>query len=306
MTQTLAASRRRLANQLLDLIREAKFETGHHLREQQLADTVGVSRTPVRAALVLLCELGIAEARRNQGFFLLKPYDQIQRISIDVPASSDQDLYDQLVRDRIAGKLPESLTQTGLAQRYQVDRHVLSRALLRLSEDGLITRNKGQGWRFLPTLNTASALLNGYRFRLMIEPDALLADTFHADRTALITARHQHMFLISHPDIARVDGRVIFDTDAHFHELLAQSSGNHFVWQAVAQQNRLRRLLEFGTYTNKARLRAWCEEHVAIIDALLEGRRVEAADMMRRHLHAAFETVRNKVSKVSPVDHSSG
>ena len=38
----------------------------------------------------------------------------------------------------------------------------------------------------------------------------------------------------------------IFETDAEFHELLAEASGNLFVLQAIQQQNRLRRLLEFG------------------------------------------------------------
>lgn len=299
MTQTATASGRRLANQILDLIREAKFEPGHHLREQQLADMAGVSRTPVRAAMKLLCELGIIETRRNQGFFLLKPFDEIQRISIDVPASSDQDLYEQLVKDRIAGKLPESLTQIEISQRYDVDRNVLARTLLRLSEDGLIARNKGHGWSFLPTLNTDVALSNGYRFRLMIEPGGLLSDGFQADKSALKRLRQQHLFLISHPDILSVDGRLIFDTDAGFHETLAEFSGNIFVLQAIVQQNRLRRLLEFGSYTNKQRVREWCGEHVAIIDAVLEGRTAEAAEMMRRHLQSAYENVLNKVSKIS-------
>ncbi len=299
MTLTATASGRRLANQILDLIREAKFEPGHHLREQQLADMAGVSRTPVRAAMKLLCELGIIETRRNQGFFLVKPYDEIQRISIDVPASSDQDLYEQLVRDRIAGKLPESLTQIEISQRYDVDRNVLSRTLLRLSEDGLIARNKGQGWSFLPTLNTDVALSNGYRFRLMIEPGGLLSESFQADKSALIRLRQQHMFLISHPDILNIDGRQIFDTDASFHETLAEFSGNIFVLQSIVQQNRLRRLLEFGSYTNKQRVREWCGEHVDIIDAVMEGRMAEAAEMMRRHLQSAYENVLNKVSKTS-------
>ncbi|WP_349010696.1 GntR family transcriptional regulator [Rhizobium sp. RCAM05973] len=61
--------RYRLANQILDLARNARFEPGHHLREQQLGDLIGVSRTPVRSALLLLAERGIVEARRNQGFF---------------------------------------------------------------------------------------------------------------------------------------------------------------------------------------------------------------------------------------------
>lgn len=299
MTQTATASGRRLANQILDVIRDAKFEPGHHLREQQLADLLGVSRTPVRSALKLLSELGIIEARRNQGFFLVKSFNELHQINIDIPVSSDQDLYEQLVRDRIAGKLPDSLTQIEIAQRYDVDRSVMARTLLRLSEDGLIARNKGQGWSFLPTLNTDVALSNGYGFRLMIEPAALLSPAFRAERSALKRLRLQHIYLISHPDILAVDSRQIFDTDASFHEMLAEFSGNIFVLQAIQQQNRLRRLLEFGSYTNKQRVREWCEEHVAIIDAVLDKRMDAAAEMMRSHLQSAYQMVLNKVGKAS-------
>ncbi len=297
MQQSSTASGRRLANQILDLICEARFEPGHHLREQQLADSIGVSRTPVRAGLNLLTSMGILEARRNQGFFLLKPYDQLQRVKIEVPSSTDQELYEQLVKDRIAGILPESLTQTEIAQRYDADRGVLSRTLLRLSEDGLIARNQGHGWTFQTTLNSDVALRNGYGFRLMIEPANLLTPGFKVDKAAVKRLRLQHLFLISHPDITSVGSRHLFDLDARFHEMLAEFSGNFFVVQAIEQQNRLRRLLEFGSYTNKQRVREWCQEHVDIMDALRDGNRQSAADKMRHHLQSAYDTVADKVSK---------
>ncbi|MGL6018043.1 MAG: FCD domain-containing protein, partial [Gibbsiella quercinecans] len=118
-------------------------------------------------------------------------------------------------------------------------------------------------------------------------------------RSALKRLRLQHIYLISHPDILAVDGRQIFDTDASFHEMLAEFSGNIFVLQAIQQQNRLRRLLEFGSYTNKQRVREWCEEHVAIIDAVLDKRMDAAAEMMRSHLQSAYQMVLNKVGKAS-------
>ncbi len=83
-------------------------------------------------------------------------------------------MYEQLVHDRIAGALPESFTQTEISQRYDVDRGVLTRTLVKLSEDGLIARNAGHGWRFLQTLNSDVALRTATVFRLMIEPTALL------------------------------------------------------------------------------------------------------------------------------------
>ncbi|AHF78090.1 GntR family transcriptional regulator [Sodalis praecaptivus] len=297
MQSSSTASSRRLARQILDLIVEARFEPGHHLREQQLADAIGVSRTPIRAGLNLLCSLGAVEARRNQGFFLLRNVEALQTITIDMPTSSDQDLYEQLVKDRIAGNLPESLTQTDIAQRYEVDRGVLARTLLRLSEDGLIARNPGHGWRFLQTLNSDVALRNGYGFRLLIEPASLLAPGFKADRRAIKRLRSQHLYLIAHPDITQVESRQIFNTDASFHESLAEWSGNVFVLQAIQQQNRLRRLLEFGSYQNRQRVREWCEEHVAILDAVRDGRMAAAAEIMRQHLQSAYDTVAGKVAK---------
>ena len=288
------ASSRRIARQILDLISEAKFDPGHHLREQHLADALGVSRTPVRAGLKELTRMGAVEARPNQGFFLLKRSNELELLEIEQSKSNDQKLYEQLVHDRIAGILPESFTQTEISQRYDVDRGVLTRTLVKLSEDGLIARNAGHGWRFLQTLNSDVALRNSYGFRLMIEPTALLTPNLHVDRQMLKRLRAQHLRLITHPDITQVPAKEIFETDALFHELLAEASGNLFVVQAIQQQNRLRRLLEFGSYHNKRRVKEWCEEHVAIIDALRENKQEQAAELMRTHLQYAFDQVNVK------------
>ena len=292
------ASSRRIARQILDLISEARFDPGHHLREQHLADALGVSRTPVRAGLKELTRMGAVEARPNQGFFLLKRSNELDQLEIEQSKSNDQKLYEQLVHDRIAGILPESFTQTEISQRYDVDRGVLTRTLVKLSEDGLIARNAGHGWRFLQTLNSDIALRNSYGFRLMIEPMALLTPNLHVDRQMLKRLHARHLRLITHPDITQVPAKEIFETDAAFHELLAEASGNLFVLQAIQQQNRLRRLLEFGSYHNKRRVKEWCEEHVAIIDALRENKQEQAAELMRKHLQYAFDQVNVKSPRV--------
>ncbi|MFP3759232.1 winged helix-turn-helix transcriptional regulator, partial [Cupriavidus sp. SIMBA_020] len=76
--------------------------------------------------------------RENRGFFLAKPADGLHRIELELPTSGDEDLYNRLVTDRLAGTLPASLTQTDICQRSGVDRMTMTRALSRLSEDGLI------------------------------------------------------------------------------------------------------------------------------------------------------------------------
>ncbi|WP_342586182.1 GntR family transcriptional regulator [Methylobrevis pamukkalensis] len=282
-------NRFRLANQILDLVREARFEPGHHLREQQLGDLLGVSRTPVRMALALLAERGVVEARRNQGYFLVQPFDALTRIEFEVPASAEQDLFEKLVGDRIAGRIPGSLTQSEIARRYGVDRAVMLRTLARLAEDGLVARNKGHGWTFLPTLDSPATLRASYQFRLTLEPAGFLMPTFRADMAALERCRLQHLFLISHPDITEVDGKLLYETDAAFHELLAEFSGNNFVLQAIQQQNRLRRLLEFAGYGNRRRVKDWVREHLAIIDAVAAGDLAAASRRMQDHLAHAFD-----------------
>jgi DNA-binding GntR family transcriptional regulator len=296
-------SRFRLANLILDVIREARFEPGHRLREQQIGDLLQVSRTPVRAALALLAERGIVESRPYQGYILVRPSDDLGRITFDVPATADQDLYDRLVMDRLAGEIPTSVTQSEVERRYDVDRAVLLRVLSRLAEDGLVARNEGRGWTFLPTLDSAVALRNSYDFRLTFEPAGFMLSTFQPDPAALERSRLQHVYFEAHPDIAAVDRRQLFEADAAFHEMCAEFSGNIFFLQAMQQQNRLRRLLEFGGYTNRRRVRDWCREHLAILDAVRAGARDEASALMRSHLSRAHELAPAAQGDAAPSRH---
>jgi DNA-binding GntR family transcriptional regulator len=288
MARSSQQNRFRLANQILDVIRDARLEPGHHLREQQLADIVGISRTPIRSALDLLAERGIVEARKNHGFFLRKPFDSLHRIEIEVPSTIEEELYLDLVRDRLNNKIPNSITQSEIARRYDVDRVALTRTLSRLAEDGLIARNKGHGWTFLPTLDSLVSLRSSYEFRLTLEPACFLLPTFKPDHAAIERMRLQHLFLISHPDIASVSSKQLFETDAAFHEMCAEFCGNAFFAQSIQYQNRLRRLLEFGSYFDSRRVREWCREHLAIIEAVAAGDLKQASARMRAHLEQAL------------------
>jgi DNA-binding GntR family transcriptional regulator len=288
MARSTQQNRFRLANQILDVIRDAKLEPGHHLREQQLADLVGVSRTPIRSALDLLAKRGIVETRKNHGFFLRKPFDSLHRIEIEVPSTIEEELYAKLVRDRIENRIPNSITQSEIARRYRVDRVALTRTLSRLAEDGLIARNQGHGWTFLPTLDSLVSLRASYEFRLTLEPASFLLPTFKPDHAAIERMRLQHLYLVSHPDIGSIGSMQLFETDAAFHEMCAEFSGNAFFAQAIQSQNRLRRLLEFGSYLDSRRVREWCREHLAIIEAIASGDLAQASARMRGHLEQAL------------------
>jgi DNA-binding GntR family transcriptional regulator len=288
MTRSTQQNRFRLANQILDVIRDARLERGHHLREQQLADLVGVSRTPIRSALDLLAERGIVETRKNHGFFLREPFDSLHRIEIEVPTTIEEELYAKLVRDRLDNQIANSITPSEIARRYKVERVALTRTLSRMAEDGLVARNQGHGWSFLPTLDSVVSLRASYEYRLTLEPASFLLPSFKPDQAAIERTRLQHLYLVAHPDIATVSAKQLFDTDAAFHEMFAEASGNTFFAQAIQVQNRLRRLLEFGSYVDSRRVKEWCREHLAIIEAVAAGDLAQAASRMRAHLEQAL------------------
>lgn len=56
--------------QLRDLILSGEFEPGRRLAEQQLAERLGASRTPVRAALVTLEQEGLVETNETGGYLM--------------------------------------------------------------------------------------------------------------------------------------------------------------------------------------------------------------------------------------------
>ena len=114
------------------------------------------------------------------------------------------------------------MTQSEIARRYGVDRIALTRTLSRLAEDGLIAKNKGHGWTFLPTFDSLVSLKGSYEFRLTLEPACFLLPTFKPDLAAIERMRLQHLYLISHPDIATVSSAQLFETDAAFHEMCAE------------------------------------------------------------------------------------
>jgi DNA-binding GntR family transcriptional regulator len=273
------------ANALLNLIREDDMPAGHHLGEEMLAERLGVSRTSVRGALRILEGQNILEARPRRGYRLRQASHEIEA-GTELPISLDEKLYMMIARDRLAGELPESATETDLMRRYGVGRHLILAALALLSEEGIVHRGNGREWRFRDILKSRRARDESYEFRLMVEPSALLLPTFRIVKPELLRMRDLQSRLLT-SSVRGVSSREVFHTDASFHELLGSFSGNSFVLSSIRQQNRLRRLLEYQSYPNASRVKAWCLEHISVIDALLDDDQHLATRHLTKHLENA-------------------
>ncbi|MEV5886880.1 FCD domain-containing protein [Streptomyces sp. NPDC052020] len=136
-------------------------------------------------------------------------------------------------------------------------------------------------------LTSMDAYQDSYRFRLTIEPAAILEPGFVMDRDALETVRAQQRL---------VDGRIhtignaqLYDLNSRFHEPVMACSNNTFFIGFLRRVDRLRRLIEYRRSLQRDRAALRCAEHVRIADLLLAGKRAEASAYLREHLSSVSQ-----------------
>ncbi|MBL8267145.1 GntR family transcriptional regulator [Steroidobacter sp.] len=280
----LSSLQAKLAGQIVEFARQNEFEKGSHLVEESLAAEFGVSRSPVRFSLFYLQKIGIVEFRSNHGFFLAEHGRNLNLAALELPKADEQQLYETITRDRLNGTLQDAATEADLMRRYRVNRGLLSRVLLRLSQDGIAQRGDGYGWFFLPTFDSQAAHDESYRFREVLEPAALLQPTFKIDEKHLARVRKVHEQIVLSGGRKLTQGEMV-QINAEFHEMIASFAGNRFFLQAAEQHSRLRQLIEHRALSPERAVES-CKEHLAIMDAL-DGDREWAASLMRRHLEVA-------------------
>ncbi len=277
----------RLAQRIVEAAVAGGWPSGRHVVEEDMVRLLDVSRSPARAALRVLARHGVVEMRPGRGAVLLRPGRDMADLAIDGRVPVEDSLRLALLRDRLAGELAAAQPQTELAQRYAVGLPTLQRVLERMQGEGLVLRS-GWQWSFPDTLQTRASQEASYDVRLMVEPASLLLPGFQAEARSLDAMLADHAALVAGP--ARPPDR-IFELDARFHETLAEWGGNPFILNLVRQQNALRAALEMDSYADRARVAAWCAEHVRVLQAV----RARAMNRANRLLAGHLWTARAKM-----------
>jgi DNA-binding GntR family transcriptional regulator len=163
----------------------------------------------------------------------------------------------------------------------------VQRVLNRLARENLVDRKPGRGWIFRPLLNSLSSHRESYRFRMVIEPAAILEPTFRIDRALFDKVRREQMQLLD-GGIERWSAAERFRAGSEFHEAIVACSGNRFFIDALRNVNQLRRVIEYHSHTSslqdRERMRRQCQEHLMLLDLLEAGERMEASHALRQHL----------------------
>jgi len=272
-----------VAKEILAWVCDRRYEAGRHLPEAEIAAQFGLSRSPVRGALLILARRGILEQRANRGFFLRGDSDTFELHMDALPDSVDDVIYEELARAWFAGQLPDQITEAELRRTFNYGRARISRAMRRLANDGIVSAALGNGWRLEPNLSTESAFEESYSFRRIIETAAIRSPEFGLDVPVAVRVRRRHLALLAQPP-ATQRLKVFVDADIEFHDMIGAASGNQFIAQAIQRQNAMRRLTEHQSNLGSGRLRESCKEHLRILDALESGEIDRAAAFMGEHL----------------------
>ncbi|MGE8059008.1 FCD domain-containing protein [Pseudomonas sp. NPDC089547] len=272
-----------LAPRIIDMARARSMRAGDPLREEFFARELGVSRSPIRRGFALLEELGLAVKEPNRGYFLTLDSRTIDTGKLPLEVDPFEDLYLRMVDDVLAGDIATSFFEAQLLRKYDVPRGQLLKVLNRLANEGMIERNPGQGWTINHFLHDAEAHIQSYRFRMAIEPAALLEPTYKVNSAAFAKARKTQqqlldgaIFTLSRPEL--------FQINSQLHELIVGCSGNAFFLEALRRQNQLRRFMSYQSNVDRSRLVSQCQEHIQLLDLIEAGQREEAAEYLRRHL----------------------
>ena len=278
----------RISRRLLQDIATGSIQAGQHLGAQQLADRYGVSRTPIRDAMNILEDGGFVIRQANRGYFVAETDPETLSAELEQQPASIEDAYHQLAEDWLTGRLPEDVTEQFLRQSYGWSKSWANDVLVRAAREGWVERKEGYGWRFLPVANTPEAFDEIYRFRMAIEPAAMLEPSFELNRQILTDQRRIQEGMLD-MDFNAVPAESLLENGALFHEELIKLSGNPYFLMALQRVNRMRRLLEYRAEVNHERLVEQCTEHLEILTLLEAGNIVDASYRMRQHLGGALK-----------------
>lgn len=278
----------RISVQLALDIASGKIASGIHLSAQQVADQFGTSRTPVREALSTLESNGMLERRANRGYFTPDVVPESAKHWLDSQMNQATEPYAMLANDWLLNNLPEEVTEQHLRTVYGWTKSKINEVLVRAAREGWAERKEGYGWRLLPVAKTVEAFEQIYRFRLSIEPAAILEPSFILDRNILGEQRRlqEHMLEI---DLGAIRDETLLANGSAFHEEIIKLSRNPFFYNALKQVNRMRRLMEYNVQVDHERVIDQCTQHLQIIDLLELGDVVAASYEMRQHLSGALK-----------------
>jgi len=293
-----------LAQRVYSVAINAGLTVGDRLPEQLLAEQCDVSRTPIRRALQLLEKQGIASADPDGGYRLAKISDSGTGHPIGMPQTEEEELFNAILDDLAARRIPTSQTLVAIQRRYNASRLTVQNTLQRLLEEQFVERAAGQRWLFKPMVVGSEATAQSFDFRIVLEPAALLSGGFRADPIGLASIR-QTLEGLERCAEQDFDVQLAERSGSDFHILIARACTNPFFQDALLSHHQRRRNFSSGHSSNIFKMRQSIQELLKIIEQIERNQLELAADLLRAHLRMqSFGRPRVSGRSILPIPHS--
>jgi DNA-binding GntR family transcriptional regulator len=224
---------------------------------------------------------------------LSTPLSSVETLS----ARRSDDAYSVLKTRLLRGEFPLNmrLVETRIAQDLGVSRTPVREALARLAADSLLRPHSDGG--FTPLIPDTDAIKDLYEVRSTLELDALRrpqrTDTIH-QRAILESLHDVWTDLVRQPAIEPSPEFVILDEA--FHVTLALSAGNKALAELLVKINDRIRVIRMQDFLDPTRIQLTIEEHLSIVESVLEGNIAAAEETFKTHLAASYEFVSGRAS----------
>jgi DNA-binding GntR family transcriptional regulator len=199
-------------------------------------------------------------------------------------AERSRGIYEILRSEIVTGALRpnERLVETELAERLVVSRTPIRESMQRLAAEGLVT-NRRRAW--VVHEHTPEEIRAIYEVRAALEG--------FAAGLAATRARPEQLDLIdrvSREALGEDLGNAKFvDVNDRFHSAVVVAANNPRLAQQVQQNRQFYFNHRIAVAYSTGEVRAACEEHRGVVDALRAGDSRRAEDLTRRHISEALE-----------------
>lgn len=275
-------------NRILDLI-AATGSGGRLPTESDMSTRLAVSRTTIRGILGRLDAAGIIDWSGRDKTIRRAPCPDDYFPKSETASISDK-LSAQFMAYILTGNLEPGtvLRESDLVKRFHVSSSAVREFLIRFSRFGLIEKEPNRHWVLCGFTREFAEEL--FEVREMFEMRAF--ETFLAQDTAaatidLLRAEHDEIFAHIDRDYLKFP-----QLDERFHRLWIEAHGNRFVldfFELVSMVFHYH--YRWNRQHERDRNRAAIIEHLAIIDAVVDGDAPRAKARFRDHLNQARETM---------------
>lgn len=205
--------------------------------------------------------------------------------------------YEQILNLILSGAAEPGvmITERRLAETLSMSRTPIRDALLMLEGEGLLIRQGSRG------LQVKQMRLEDYmdalQVRELLEPEAARLAAGRMPRPELDALAETLATLLDDATNSRPrpDRGVVRDVDDRLHGGVSDAAGNPQLAQIIKSLRRQTQIFDLRSVPE--RLEATCREHLAIINALQEGRGDDAAAAMRQHLGGVRESIIRRLSR---------